>query len=161
MEEKVKRILTNNLFMTLATVSATGNPWSTPVFYALDEQYNFYWYSRKDTRHSQNIQENNNVSASIFSPEGEDKLEGVYVAGIATELVEEELQHATELYAKKAAVNEEELEQLTAVEDFLGDAPVRMYKLTPMKMYISGEATKWEGKWIDSRIEVSLSELAS
>lgn len=78
MEEKVKRIITNNLFMTLAT-SSEGQPWSTPVFYALDEEFNFYWYSRKDTRHSQNINDNDKVSASIFATSGDDNGIGVYV----------------------------------------------------------------------------------
>lgn len=102
MEEKAKRILANNLFMTLATVSAGEQPWSTPVFYAVDEHYNFYWYSRKDTRHSQNIKENNKVSLSIFSTSGEDEGTGVYVEGEASELTEEELSHAMNVYAKKS-----------------------------------------------------------
>lgn len=156
MEEKAKRILINNLFMTLATVSFDGQPWSTPVFYALGDKYNIYWYSRKDARHSQNIKENNKASASIFSLEGEDKMVGVYIEGLAIELAEEELGYATEMYAKKSATNEEEHAQMIAIEDFLGDAPVRMYKLIPEKVYISGEATRWNGKWMDTRIEVSL-----
>lgn len=158
MEEKAKRILSSNLFMTLATVSSDEQPWSTPVFYALDEEYNFYWYSRKDTRHSENIKENNKVSASIFATTGEDEGVGVYVEGAASELTEEELEYATNIYAKKASTSEDERRVLTTVEDFLGEAPLRMYRLTPSKFYISGEAKKWNGKWMDARIEVSLRE---
>lgn len=156
MDEKAKRILTNNIFMTLATVDTDGQPWSTPVFYALDQKYNFYWYSRKDTRHSQNIQINNKVSVSIFSEEGRDRLTGVYIEGIAQELKEEELPIATKIYAEKAASSEEEKVQLTTVEDFIEESPLRMYKFVPTKIYISVDATKWNGKWIDIREEVSL-----
>ena len=156
MEERAKRIFTNNLFMTLASSSSGGQPWSTPVFYALDEKYNFYWYSRKDTRHSENIKENNRISASIFATTGEDEGVGVYVEGVATELIEVELEHATSIYAKKGASNDEERIQMTTIKDFLGDAPIRMYKLTPEKIYISGKATKWNGKWIDRREEIKL-----
>lgn len=161
MEEKVKRILSSNLFMTLATVSSDEQPWSTPVFYALDEEYNFYWYSRKDTRHSENIKENNKVSASIFATSGDDNGIGMYVEGIVQELRGEELGHATNIYAKKASPSEDERKQLTTIEDFLGEAPLRMYRLTPSKFYISGEAKKWNGKWIDARIEIPLRELNS
>ncbi len=142
--------------MTLASSSSGGQPWSTPVFYALDEKYNFYWYSRKDTRHSENIKENNRISASIFATTGEDEGVGVYVEGVATELIEVELEHATSIYAKKGASNDEERIQMTTIKDFLGDAPIRMYKLTPEKIYISGKATKWNGKWIDRREEIKL-----
>lgn len=156
MEEKAKRILANNLFMTLATASSGGQPWSTPVFYALDENYTFYWYSRRDTRHSQNITENNKISASVFATSGENEGVGIYIEGTASEVTEEELDYATSIYAKKAAANEEEKTQLTTREDFLGDAQIRMYKLIPEKVYISEEATKWNGKWIDKREEVKL-----
>lgn len=142
--------------MTLATVSSDGQPWSTPVFYALDDDWNFYWYSRKDTRHSQNIKENNKVSVSIFATSGEDEGVGIYVEGIAKELEEHELESATDIYAKKAAANDEERMQLTIKEDFLADAPVRMYKLTSAKIYISEEATKWNGKWIDTKKEIQM-----
>ncbi len=156
MEEKVKKILSNNLYMTLATVSSDGQPWSTPVFYAIDDDYNLYWYSRKDTRHSQNIKEINKISASIFAVSGEDKGVGIYIEGIATELIEEELDHAANTYAAKAASNEEEKAQLTTTRDFLDDSPLRMYKIIPSKIFISGEATKLNGKWIDTRDEVTL-----
>lgn len=156
LQEKIKRILSTNLFMTLATSSIDGKPWSTPVFYAIDDGYNFYWYSQKATRHSQNIIENKSVSASIFATSGENEGVGVYIEGAACELAGNELEHATKIYAAKAAGNDEEKVQLTEMEDFLGEAPLRMYKLTPNKIYISGTPTKWNGKWMDVREEVEL-----
>src|SRR2546430_1219068 len=139
--DRAKRIIASNLYMTLATTK-DGSPWSTPVFYACDENYTFYWYSRKDTRHSLTIQNNNKVACSIF---GVDTEGGVYVEGIASEVTEDELPHVLDVYAQKGAKTDEEREQLTTKEDFLGDAPLRMYKLIPEKIYVSGEATKWHG----------------
>lgn len=152
---RAKRILSTNRYMVLAT-SQAGQPWSTPVFYAYDEKYNFYWYSRKDTRHSLSLKENNNVSAVIFSVGNADEGFGVYIEGTASEVTENELEHAMVTYAAKGATSDEERKQLTTKEDFLGDAPIRMYKLTPAKIYVSNEATKWNGKWIDSKSEVDL-----
>jgi uncharacterized protein YhbP (UPF0306 family) len=154
-QERAKRILKNNNYMILATVQG-DQPWSTPVFYAYDKQYNFYWYSRKDTRHSQNIQANNHVAASIFGVGNADEGFGVYLKGNAAEVTEEELEHALHVYAEKATHNQEQRDQLTTKEDFLGDAPIRMYKLVPEKMYVFNESTKWKGKWIDSKSEITL-----
>lgn len=151
--EQAKRILKSNNYMTLAT-AIDNKPWSTPVFYAYDEHYNFYWYSRKDTWHSLVIKENNKVAASIFGVADEGF--GVYLEGIASEVREDELEHVIEIYAAKGAKNDEERKQLTTQEDFLDDALVRMYKLVPNKIYVSNESTKWKGKWIDSRSEVKL-----
>lgn len=64
--EKAKKIITSNLYMTIATVTKDGLPWNTPVYYAFDESYAFYWYSRKNTKHSQLIAENSNVAVAIF-----------------------------------------------------------------------------------------------
>ncbi len=153
--ERAKRILEANRYMILAT-SYQVQPWSTPVFYVYDEHYNFYWYSRKDTRHSSNIEENNNVAASIFGIENADEGFGVYLEGIASEVSKDELDHALKTYAAKGAQNDEERIQLTTKEDFLGNSPIRMYKLVPDKIYVSNESTKWKGKWIDSKIEVEL-----
>lgn len=152
---KAKRIIKTNLYMTLATTNG-NSPWSTPVFYAQDEDYNFYWYSRKDTRHSQNIASSNKVSVSIFSNEGEDGGVGVYIEGKASEITNLELDHAIEIYAQKGAQTTEEKNQFTVKEDFLDSSPLRMYKIIPEKIYISSEATKWKGKWIDSRSEIKL-----
>ncbi len=154
--EKTKRILSNNLFMTLATSSLDNQPWSTPVFYAVDENYNFYWYSRKDTQHSLFIKENPKVSVSIFSIGGQDDGVGLYIRGNASEVIENELEHALKTYSAKAASTEEARTQLTTKEDFLDEAPIRMYKLIPEKMYVSNEAKKWNGKWIDTKSEVKL-----
>ncbi len=155
-QTRTKRILSNNRYMTLATTAKDGQPWSTPVFYALDDNNNFYWYSRKDTRHSLSIKENSKVAASIFGVDNADEGFGVYLEGVASEVTKNELPHAMEVYAKKGATNDEERKQLTTKEDFLNDAPIRMYKLIPKKMYVSNEATKWKGKWIDSKTEIKL-----
>lgn len=69
--ERAKRIIANNLYLILAT-SHDDQPWSTPVFFASDQQ-TFYWYSQKTTRHSQNILHNPQVAASIFGVGNDDE----------------------------------------------------------------------------------------
>jgi len=45
---------------------------------------------------------------------------------------------------------------LEAPQDFLGESVVRMYKVIPEKVYISNDAEKWHGKWIDLRSKIFL-----
>ncbi len=56
-----KEIIETNQYMTLAT-----NGWASPVCYAFDKNYNLYWVSMPDSRHSQNIAQNPHVSVAIF-----------------------------------------------------------------------------------------------
>src|SRR5438132_747915 len=98
--ERAKRILSANRYMVLAT-SQEGKPWSTPVFYAYDDHYSFYWYSRKDTRHSLSLKENNKIAASIFGVGNTDEGFGVYLEGTASEVTEDELEQATATYVAK------------------------------------------------------------
>lgn len=152
---RAKRILANNLYMTLATYQE-NKPWSTPVFYVHDEQYNFYWYSRKDTRHSLNIKVNHNVAASIFGTGNDDEGFGIYLEGTASEVTGNELDHTLEIYATKGAKTDLEKKQLTTREDFLDASPLRLYKLVFERIFISEEGKKWKGKWLDSRTEIQL-----
>src|SRR6266705_634469 len=114
--DRARRIIASNLYMTLATTTKDGNPWSTPVFYSVDDNYTFYWYSRKDTRHSLTIKENNHVAASILGVGNDDEGFGVYIEGKAFEVTEDELPHALDVYAQKGAKTDEERKQLTTNE---------------------------------------------
>jgi uncharacterized protein YhbP (UPF0306 family) len=152
--EKAKHIITSNSFMVIATASTDATPWNTPVYYAFDKENTFYWYSGKNTKHSQLITKNKKVAISIFNNSGD--LGGVYITGNASEVVEEELPHALETYFNRALPDnpEEKKKMLSMPEDFLGDSVLRMYKVVPEKIYVSGDANKWNGKWIDVREEV-------
>lgn len=51
----VEGFLKDNLYMNLATVGEDKQPWNTPLFFA-SYNNNIYWFSRKDSVHSKNIQ---------------------------------------------------------------------------------------------------------
>ena len=144
--------------MTLSTSSLDGKPHSTPLFYANDEKFNFYWYSKKETKHSLLIKDNNKVSISIFGVGDKDEGFGVYLEGIASEIPENELSNALEIYFNKALKDNqtEREEMISNANDFLNESPLRMYKFIPEKIYVSGEATKWNGKWLDFKSEIEL-----
>lgn len=159
MEEKAKNIIANNLFMTISTATPDGEPWVTPVFYAHDKNYTLYWYSAKNTKHSQLIERNSKVAIAIFNPHAsEEEAGGVYIVAKAYEVTEDELPHVLNLYFSKATTKdlEEKKALMRNKQDFLGKSILRMYKAIPEKAYVSNDAEKWNGKWIDSRSEVIL-----
>jgi general stress protein 26 len=74
---------------TVATVSQSGEPWNTPVYFARDGNF-FYWTSRTDAQHSINIRSNGRVFLVIYDSKRPDSSGcGVYVQAQATELQEE------------------------------------------------------------------------
>lgn len=56
--------LKQSRIMVLATLSETG-PWATPVFYAIDDEFNIYFMSAKDAKHVSDIEKNNKVALAV------------------------------------------------------------------------------------------------
>src|SRR3990167_5669145 len=90
-----KDILEINIYCTLATSSHFGRPWAAPLYYALDDKYNFYFISKPHTLHSRHIKINPHIALAIFDshqPEGIGN--GVQIAGKAYELKNSEIKTA-------------------------------------------------------------------
>jgi uncharacterized protein YhbP (UPF0306 family) len=65
-QETARRIIATNHYLTLATADQDGRPWASPVYYTPDVGLDFYWVSRPDSRHSQNLTARPEVSVVIF-----------------------------------------------------------------------------------------------
>jgi nitroimidazol reductase NimA-like FMN-containing flavoprotein (pyridoxamine 5'-phosphate oxidase superfamily) len=153
LNKKAEEIISKILYITIATSSKDGKPWNTPVYSAFDDKFNFFWTSWKESQHSKNIQENNNVFLVIYdstAPEGTG--EGVYIQAKAYELSdpEEIKQSLAYLYTRK-----EQAPDKRKPEEFLGNFPRRVYKAVPEKVWIN-EDKKVNGNFVDNRIEVEL-----
>src|SRR5438046_190095 len=99
---KAQKIIAKNNYMVLATANKKGMPWNVPVYFAYDKNYSFYWYSRKNTKHSRLIKENNTVAVTIFNSNPADEDEGgVYMTGQAFEIPEKELANALDVYCSR------------------------------------------------------------
>lgn len=64
--EIAKKIIEENIYMTIATSDENGIPWVAPLFYAVDDSYNFYFISQLSSLHSKHILKNPNVAFAIF-----------------------------------------------------------------------------------------------
>lgn len=149
--EKAKKIISNILYITLATSARDCEPWNTPVYSAYDEKYNFYWVSSPQSRHSKNIKENGKVAIVIYNssdPEGAG--EGVYVQAKACELTD-----ASEIERALKLLYERKNKPVKPVADFVGDSPRRVYKAVPEKFWMN-EMQKINGYPVDVRAEVDI-----
>jgi uncharacterized protein YhbP (UPF0306 family) len=141
--EEAKKIISDNQHMVIATTDGL-QPWVSPVFMAYDENYNFYWASERETRHSKLIEKNNLIAIVIFDsnvPEGTGK--GVYLEAEALEINDiDELKKIIPLmYDRKQKPHK-------SVEEFTGGGKRRIYKAVPKKTWV--KLSK------DARVEIQL-----
>lgn len=64
--DELTRLLFESSFMTVATTDGDGLPWASPVEFVCDEDMRFYWISRVDAQHSQNVRANCHAALAIF-----------------------------------------------------------------------------------------------
>ena len=77
--------LSQNKLMSLAT-SSDDNPWASTVFFAYDDNLNFYFLTEPGTRKAENIEKNPRVSATINEEwGGGGKVKGIQLEGEASE----------------------------------------------------------------------------
>lgn len=151
---KAKAIIHKILYITIATVDRTGQPWNSPVYSVFDESYNFYWNSWKDSQHSKNIAANSKIFLVIYdSTSAEGTGEGVYIQARAEMITDKtEMKKALSLmFARKTKPTK----KLRSPEEFTGDYPRRIYKAIPEKIWMNDDG-EINGNFIDIRREVKL-----
>lgn len=142
LNEIARKIVKENIYLTLAT--SDGTPWAAPLFYAVDDKYNFYYISQMDSLHTQHILKNPTVAFAIFdSHQKEGTGNGVQGLGKAYPLKDEELPEAFKWYHTTFIE--------MRPESFTGDAPYRFFKIVTEKFYVLDPDAK-----VDKRVEVKL-----
>ena len=119
--------------MQLAT-SADNKPWVCNIHFYSDDNFNFYWISTLARRHSQDIEKNPSVAATIKVHE--DTPEEPYVIGLS---VEGKAELMTEKEAKKIAHHyKEKLDKPQNLIDdiFAGRNPHKFYRLQAEKFVL-------------------------
>jgi uncharacterized protein YhbP (UPF0306 family) len=79
-EDLTKQYLAQVNIMQLAT-AADGQPWACTVHYYSDDDFNLYWISTLERKHSQDIAQNPKVAAAVLVHEN--TAEEPYVIGIS------------------------------------------------------------------------------
>lgn len=132
----IESILSESRDLVLATAQ-DNTPWAAELVFGHDADFNLYWISDIDTRHSRELKKNPEVAAVItVQPAGEIKNRGLQIEGTARELKEEEVVGAArEYFAKRGTPHMpktlEEVNKLTQGRSW--------YTLKPAKIYILDE----------------------
>jgi nitroimidazol reductase NimA-like FMN-containing flavoprotein (pyridoxamine 5'-phosphate oxidase superfamily) len=141
-----REIIDRSLYMVVATADLSGQPWASPVYFAIAGYRDFFWVSEPDATHSVNLRDRREVGIVIFDssvPIG--KGQGVYVLGVARELPAHETAEGIEVFSKRST-GHGGIEW--SVEDVSPPARHRLYQATAEAHYVLDEH--------DHRVEVSL-----
>jgi uncharacterized protein YhbP (UPF0306 family) len=112
----LRKLITDYLeqarLMQVATAK-NNQPWASTVLFAFDENFNLYWISKPDTRHSQEIGENEKIAGTIVSPTAlGENVRGLQFEGIAREATGEDMKKAIDVYAARVNMKDERKQKL-------------------------------------------------
>ena len=116
-----------------------------------DKDYNFYWGSYRDSQHSKNIGNKEDIFLVIYdSTVATGTGEGVYIDATATELKDpKEIKFAHHLLRTRHSVPYWKIEQVQ------GSTLIRLYKAKPKRVWMN-TGQEVDGTYIDTRIEIGL-----
>ncbi len=117
MRPTLREFLKGQSTLALSTAGLNdGRPQAVPLFFASDDAFNFYWISDPDSRHSKNLADWNDVSATIYAQTWDyTAIQGVQIEGDAFSVTnEDERARALALYASKFTFVNERFSALIA-----------------------------------------------
>jgi nitroimidazol reductase NimA-like FMN-containing flavoprotein (pyridoxamine 5'-phosphate oxidase superfamily) len=125
-------IIADNRYMTLATADAGGVPWASPVWFATEDERDFYWVSDPNARHSRNIAVRPDIAIVIFdSTVAVGHAQAVYLAARAEQADPGQIDVFNRVGAAQG------LRQWTR-EDVTEPAKHRLYRATASERYVLG-----------------------
>ena len=154
--ERVRRLLDESHFMSLATASKNAVPWGSPIFFGVDEDLVFYWLSSPEAQHSKNIHANPLAFITIYDSTRRDwDGFGVYFSTRAEKIDETDLDalaKAHETCFKKAG------RSLVDPSVYTGDYPRKYYRATVEEAWIN-DIEQVNGVDVDIRKRINLASL--
>ncbi|RJQ26864.1 pyridoxamine 5'-phosphate oxidase family protein [Candidatus Parcubacteria bacterium] len=149
-----QRIIEQNQYMTIASSDKDGNAWVSPVVYAYDNDWNFYFVSIPNSKHCLNFKENNKISVAIFDSH-QDWGEGIglQIEGEIKKLKLTEISNAIKIYFKRNYPYGTITEAFgKGLKNMLNKKLYRLYKLSSIRIWINNPNSD-----TDERAEVELS----
>ena len=131
LEDQARRIIDGNQFMTLATASADGTPWVSPVWFAHVGHRDLIWVSRLHRKHTKHVIDRPDVSLVIFdSTQTPGDVEAVYATGRA-----EQTDDPAHLEAYSARTEARGLPPWTR-DRVSGDAGLRLFHVVADRLWV-------------------------
>jgi pyridoxine/pyridoxamine 5'-phosphate oxidase len=128
-----RALLDANRYLILATADRDGRPWSSPVYFAAAERWEFYWVSAAEAQHSRNLAERPQVSLVVFDSTVEPYHgRAVYAAGEARELSGDDLNRGLEMYPGPSHRGAAPITR----EDVTASSQYRLYRATASDLWV-------------------------
>ncbi|GIH03811.1 hypothetical protein Rhe02_18780 [Rhizocola hellebori] len=158
-EDEAAAVIEAIQYVTLGTVDANGDPWTSPVYFAADGD-RFYWVSASDALHSRHLVARPRISVVVFDSTVDPyRGRAVYGIGTARELSDvDSLERAMACYPRRDGRGATEV----TFEDVTGESPYRMYEVRVTEAWVlcprqPGLPCTLHGRTGDHRVEVTLS----
>jgi hypothetical protein len=154
--ETARRILREQHYCVVATATRMGQPWVSPVYFNVDDSYKLVWESARDSRHSVLIAENPRVAIVVANFSRQESDEALYLECEAAEVPPSGLEAALGVYLNGWHRRGRSREH--KIGDYLDGEPLRLYEAVPQISYLMVVTYDAQGRRIDKRHEVHLSE---
>ncbi len=146
-EDKARQIIEENNYMVLATSDLESTPWATPVFYASNKEYRFFFLSATDSKHAKNIEVNPKAGIAIFdSRQKMGKTDGIEMEAKISVVGKGKIEEAIITYSNKVfpRSNMPPLERYIPSQ-YLPPSEFRFFEAIPSNIFVTG---------VDRRVEV-------
>src|SRR5215218_9023425 len=134
LNDRFRRVIYANLYMTVGTADEAGSPWATPVYFAHTDYREFVWVSKPGAQHSRNIAARPHVGIVVFdshAPIGTGG--GVYMAATAEQLLGDDRLGAIEIFSARSAAQGGGVFGLDDVEP---PSELRIYRATASEHWV-------------------------
>lgn len=150
------RIIESIHYCALSTCSPDGFPWSSPVLFVYDKDWNIYWSSAIASTHSQNLYGNGGRAAiAIYDTRlDQGSVKGLYFTGTASELNPAQVESIMKQLFDRAGTSPNRTAQ-----DYLGDSPRRFYCFQPQEIWVTGERLAIGNQLVDTKIRLNFDTL--
>lgn len=136
LESIARRIIDENLYMTIGTADGSGDPWVSPVYYAPEGYSEFFWVSHPEARHSRNIEVRPQVSIVIFDSRTPINTgQAVYMAGLAERVLDDELQRGVDVFSRRSVAHGA---AVWTMNDVVAPARLRLYRARVSEQFALG-----------------------
>jgi nitroimidazol reductase NimA-like FMN-containing flavoprotein (pyridoxamine 5'-phosphate oxidase superfamily) len=140
-QDRARSLIERNSLLTLSTVDGHGRPWVSPVFYSLDDDYQVYWVSDVEARHSANIRETGAV-AIVIHDLVDGHTDAVYIEGTAVELNDEvAVRDGMDVMARRDELQPPHW-RIDDIGEVSGEGPWRVYKAIRESTWVRDVGTK-------------------
>ena len=127
-------IFDKGYFLSLATLD-DGGLWVSDVFYVVDDDWNIYWLSARDARHSKAIEQNPEVAGTItITTTPQEPSEALQIAGHVERIAEDLNKEIEGLFLRKRGKEKK-------TESDGNNGGQSWYMLTPTKIRLAHQQT--------------------